>query len=99
MSDGLSMIIGQLGFGGAGGFLAGYVAKKIVKILAFFGGIAFLGLLYLHQKGIVMINYEKLTEMILSAFTAMQSNLLTFATNISFGGSFALGFVLGLKAG
>jgi len=102
MNDVLTTIASQLGLGGVGGFLVGYLVKKIAKILAFLAGLAFLGLLYLSNKGIVSVNYQKLTEMVssmLGSTTQANSMLTHVVANAPFGGSFVLGFALGIKAG
>jgi uncharacterized membrane protein (Fun14 family) len=91
--------LAQLSTGGVGGFLAGYVTKKIVKLAVFFLGLGFLSLLYLSQKEIVSINYGKLIDGISTALTEVPGFLSTTIALLPFTSSFAAGFTLGIWKG
>ena len=91
--------LGQLSTGGVGGFLAGYVIKKIVKLAVFFMGLGFLSLLYLSQNGIISINYGKLIDAISTSLTEVTGFLSTIITLLPFASSFAAGFTLGIWKG
>lgn len=91
--------LAQFSTGGVGGFLAGYVVKKIVKIAVFFMGLGFLSLLYLSQKDIISINYGKLIDAISTALTEVPGFLSTTIALIPLASSFAAGFILGIWKG
>jgi uncharacterized membrane protein (Fun14 family) len=88
-----------LSTGGVGGFLAGFVIKKIVKILLFFVGLGCLALLYLSQRGIISINYEELISAVLTSFTEVAGFLSATVTLLPFASSFTLGFAMGIWKG
>ncbi|MFQ6064173.1 MAG: FUN14 domain-containing protein [Candidatus Bathyarchaeia archaeon] len=91
--------VAQLSAGGVGGFLAGYAIKKIVKIILVFLGIGFLSLIYLSQKDIISINYEKLIDGISTALTEAPSFFSTTIALVPFTSSFAAGFTIGIWKG
>ena len=84
------------------GFVIGYAAKKIVKLLVILLGIFFVSLQYLAYQGYLTINYAKVQ----AAFELWAGKMFqtpeipAFVTSgIPFYGSFALGFFLGFKKG
>jgi uncharacterized membrane protein (Fun14 family) len=91
--------LAQLSAGGVGGFLTGYLIKKIVKIIVFFLGLGFVSLLFLSQRGIISIDYGKLIDAISTSFTEVTSFLSTTITLVPLASSFAAGFALGLWKG
>ena len=99
MSDLFTNVLFPLSTGGAGGFLIGYAAKKLVKILMFFLGLGALSLLYLAHTGVIDINSQKLAEATSSILAQAASFLSATITYLPFSGSFAAGFVLGIIKG
>ncbi|MFQ5758914.1 MAG: FUN14 domain-containing protein [Candidatus Bathyarchaeia archaeon] len=91
--------LAQLSTGGVGGFLAGYAIKKVVKIIVFFLGLGFLSLLFLSQRGIISIDYEKLIHAISTSLTDVTGFLSTTITFLPLASSFAAGFALGIWKG
>ena len=91
--------LAQLSSGGVSGFLTGYVVKKIVKVIVFFLGLGFVSLLFLSQRGIISINYEKLISAISGSLTTATGFLSTTITFVPLASSFAAGFALGLWKG
>ena len=53
----LPPVIYQLGIGGISGFIIGYAAKKLSKLILILFGIFVAFLLYLSSKGIISVNY------------------------------------------
>jgi uncharacterized membrane protein (Fun14 family) len=99
MSDLFTNVIFPLCTGGAGGFLIGYVTKKIVKILMIFLGLCSLFLLYLAHIGVIDINSDKLAQAA-SSLLARTSGLISAAiAYLPFSGSFLAGFALGIMKG
>ncbi|MFQ6085719.1 MAG: FUN14 domain-containing protein [Candidatus Bathyarchaeia archaeon] len=95
----LSPVVMQLGIGGIGGYVVGYAAKQIAKIIAVLLGLAFVGLQYLAYKGIIDIRYDRLIQQV-KELVGIQSTLSTFLfSNLPFTGGFVAGFALGFKAG
>ena len=91
--------LAQLSTGGVGGFLAGFVIKKIVKILLFFLGLGGLALLYLSQRGIISINYEELISAISTSLADFAGFLSATVTLLPFASSFGVGFAMGIWKG
>ena len=59
-ADSLSAAVTQLGFGTVAGFVVGYTAKKIVRLLIISLGLFYVALQSLAFQGLMMINYEKI---------------------------------------
>jgi len=101
MSEIVSPLAYQLGLGGIGGFIVGYVVKKISKIIAVIIGLFIIALLYLGTRGIISINYDKLWSALEGVGFAGQaaSWLIGLMSLLPFVGSFLVGFLLGFKLG
>ncbi|NWF87524.1 hypothetical protein HXY32_06940 [Candidatus Bathyarchaeota archaeon] len=102
MSDIISPIAYQLGIGGIGGFVVGYVIKKISKLILFLIGLFFILLLYLGTSGVISINYDKLFNALagLLSFAGQAASwLVGIISLLPFVGSFIVGFMLGFKLG
>jgi len=102
-SDPLYSLLLQLGAGSLIGFLAGYAAKKLAKLIAIGLGLLMLLLMALNYYGVVEVRWIKLIgvgEEALRWISANYSAVVRFAVeNMPFAGGFATGLVLGLKAG
>lgn len=95
----LSPVVVQLGIGGIGGYLVGFAAKQIAKIVAVLLGLVFVGLQYLAYTGIIDIHYDKLIQY-LNGLLGFQSTISTFLfSNLPFAGGFVTGFALGFRKG
>lgn len=102
MSEVVLPIVYQLGAGGIIGVVVGYAVKKMMKIVAVILGIFALALIYMEYKGIVNVNYEKLSELVEKAYggTGSVSQWLTpIVAHLPFAGTFFVGFAIGFKAG
>jgi|Deesub1362A_J573_1020465.scaffolds.fasta_scaffold00039_196 uncharacterized membrane protein (Fun14 family) len=102
LSSALAPISYQLGVGGIGGFLVGYALKKIGKLIAVLGGLVVLLVLYLGNKGIVIVNYDKLSGLVSSLLPILNEGpqfVSGLVSNLPFAGSFMAGFALGIKVG
>jgi uncharacterized membrane protein (Fun14 family) len=91
-----------LGIGGVGGFIIGFVIKKISKLIIILIGLFLVVLLYLSTQGAISINYGLLFEALQGAFGfagQAASWLAGLVSILPFAGSFAVGFLLGLKLG
>jgi uncharacterized membrane protein (Fun14 family) len=102
MSGIITPVVYQLGLGAAGGFLVGFALKKIAKLFIVLIGIFVIALLYLSTKGVISINYGALWKTIASLLGGAgqaASWLIGLISVIPFIGSFAVGFLLGLKIG
>jgi uncharacterized membrane protein (Fun14 family) len=92
----------QLGIGGIGGFIVGYAAKKISKLIVIVLGLFIAALLYLGIQGIISINYNALWTALANALGMAGSAFSWIVGVISllpFAGSFIVGFLLGFKLG
>ncbi|RJS69979.1 hypothetical protein CW693_01005 [Candidatus Bathyarchaeota archaeon] len=102
MSSVFPSVAYQLGIGGVGGFVLGYIIKKVSKLIAVLLGLFILFLLYLGVKGVISINYDALWKAIrdLLGFAGQAAGwLIGFVSLLPFMGSFIAGFLLGFKAG
>ena len=92
-------IIYQIVVGGIGGFLVGYVVKKVTKVFAIVLGIFVLSLIALAYVGAINVNYDKLTE-VLSKLTIPEQAaelLMPILANLPFVISFVVAFLVGLQ--
>jgi len=92
----------QLGIGGIGGFIVGYAAKKLSKLIVIVLGLFLVALLYLGVRGIISINYDALWNALANSLGMAESAFSWIVGVISllpFAGSFLVGFLLGFKLG
>jgi uncharacterized membrane protein (Fun14 family) len=92
----------QLGVGGVGGFIAGFIVKKISKLIALVVILFLAALMYLATQGIISINFTALFDAVEKALGLAGSGLSWLVGVISvlpFAGSFGIGFLLGFKLG
>ncbi len=87
----------DLGFGGAMGFLVGFTLKRIFKLVAFILGLYILSLIWLADNGVITVNWDALGRFASGFFTSFDSFARNAVRTVSFGGSFAVGFVAGMK--
>lgn len=99
--SGLSGI--KLGGGFFAGLVAGYVSKKVSKIIAILAGLFMLALHFLESRGIIAVDWSKLTAGIIdaggSAAAQAPSLLSTVVSTLGLGAAFSGGFLLGFKKG
>lgn len=94
MSESLTPIIYQLGTGGIGGFLLGFLIKKVLKIALMIGGFA-LVFFYFAFDNVIEVNYAQLSARVAEIATAASQFLSPLLSNISFSGSLILGVIAG----
>jgi uncharacterized membrane protein (Fun14 family) len=102
MSELLPSLAFQVGAGGVGGFIVGYVVKKISKLIAFVIGLFVIALIYLSTQGILNINYDALWNALSSGLGMAGSAfswLVSIISLLPFAGSLIAGFLLGFKLG
>ena len=102
MSEIITPVVYQLGLGAVGGFIVGFALKKIAKIFIVIIGLFILALLYLGINGVININYGSLWTTVANGLGLAGQAATWVAGVISllpFIGSFAVGFLLGLKIG
>ena len=102
MSEIITPIVYQLGIGAVGGFIAGFVIKKIAKLFLIVIGLFIAALLYLGVSGVININYGALWDTVangLGGAGQAASWIIGVISLLPFVGSFALGFILGFKLG
>ncbi len=102
MSELLPSLGFQIGAGGVGGFIVGYVVKKISKLVALVIGLFIIALIYLSTQGILNINYDALWNALsngLGMAGSAFSWLISVISLLPFVGSLVAGFLLGFKLG
>jgi uncharacterized membrane protein (Fun14 family) len=102
MSEILPSLGFQLGAGGIGGFIAGFIVKKISKLIALVVILFLAALMYLATQGIISINFTALFDAVEKGLGLAGSGLSWLVGVISvlpFAGSFGIGFLLGFKLG
>jgi uncharacterized membrane protein (Fun14 family) len=98
----LTGIAGTFGFSTLGGFVAGYAAKKVVKIIMIIVGLGFLGLGALSYFGVISVNWNRVqqwfvngTQWAYTQGTAIEHHLahsFGSAATMASGGGFLTGF-------
>ena len=102
MSEIIIPVVYQLGLGGVCDFIVGYALKKITKLFIVIIGLFVLTLLYLSVNDVININYDALWTTIanwLGLAGQAASWVVGIISVLPFIGSFAAGFLLGLKIG
>ncbi len=89
--------IKSLGFGGALGFLSGFAFKRVFKVLSFLVGLYVLSLIWLADLGVITVNWKALEVLASSLFSSLENFARTAVRVVSFSGSFAVGFLIGMK--
>jgi uncharacterized membrane protein (Fun14 family) len=95
----------QLGFeiGGAGaiGFLIGFAAKKVAKVIAIIIGIQLVIFKFLESRGILQVDWNRLSQGLVKAGETSQEKgqdwIMTFVSTAGVGAGFVGGFFLGFK--
>jgi len=96
----ITPLLTQLGVGGVAGLCVGYALIKLGRIIAFFLGIAFIGLQYLAYQGIISINYGPFIDWANGLFTqvsVLEGIFSIIVGNMPFAGAFLTGFYIGVK--
>ena len=102
MSEIITPIVYQLGIGAVGGFIAGFVIKKIAKLFLIVIGLFIAALLYLGVSGVININYGALWDTVangLGGAGQAASWLVGLISLLPFLGNFAAGFLVGFMIG
>jgi uncharacterized membrane protein (Fun14 family) len=94
MSEVLTPIVYQLGTGGIGGFLLGYLIKKVLKIALMIGGFA-LVFFYFAFAQVIEVNYAQLLARVGEIATIASQYLSPLLSNIPFSGSLIMGVLAG----
>jgi uncharacterized membrane protein (Fun14 family) len=87
----------QMGFGATLGFMVGFTLKRILKLMILVVGLYVLSLLWLADAGVLNVRWEGLAQLIGGLFSSTEGFARSAVRTLSFGGSFALGFALGMK--
>ncbi len=87
----------ELGFGASIGFLVGFTIKRAFKIIAFILGLYILSLLWLADNGVITVNWTQVEGFVSGFMGSFTSLARTAVQTLSFLGSFAVGFAVGLK--
>jgi len=95
--ESITPLLYSVGVGIIGGFLVGYIVKKILN-LAIILGVFTLGIFYLGQINVINLNFEEITASI-SSFENVIQTFTPLITSIPFVGSFFPGFLGGLRYG
>jgi uncharacterized membrane protein (Fun14 family) len=93
-------VTGAYGFGV--GFVAGFLLKKVAKVVLFLGLVALVGVYYLVTNGTIDLGWFKM-DMVMNALPQIQgavgSAVRWIMASLPFGVLGATGFILGLKVG
>jgi uncharacterized membrane protein (Fun14 family) len=92
-----------LGGGVSLGFIAGYLGKKVSKLIAVLIGAELLLFAWLESRGIITVDWERLTAGLISTgSTAAQEApgiISSLVSTLGIGAAFTGGFALGFKKG
>ena len=92
----------EIGSAGGIGAVTGFLAKKIAKVIALIIGAQLMLFKFLESRGILIVNWDKLSGSMTDAGDVMQEQQTWVETTIStigVGGGFAGGFLLGFRQG
>jgi len=98
MSEILTPIVSQLGTGAIGGFLLGYLIKKVLKIALMIGVFA-LVFFSLTFAQVIEVNYAQLLARVGEIATTASQYLSPLLSNIPFSGSLTMGVLAGFMLG
>lgn len=99
MGDVLTPTAYVLVIGGVGGFFIGYIVKKLLRFAITIGIIIF-SLMYMAYRDAININFEELGRTLWGfGETLKPLGLTALASSGPFIGSFAVGFLFGLRKG
>lgn len=94
MSEAISPIISQIGIGGIGGFLVGYLLKRILKFALIVGIFAFVLLYFVYNKAIDF-NYTELMARAEEIAVPVWSLISPLLSQIPAIGSLIVGVLIG----
>jgi uncharacterized membrane protein (Fun14 family) len=89
----------SLGISGIGGFLIGYAAKKILKIIVVFLGLYLISLLYLMHIEVIKIDFTNLFAVVNNFFGQTLSLISNIISYLPVTGGFFSGLILGIIKG
>jgi uncharacterized membrane protein (Fun14 family) len=89
----------SLGISGIGGFLVGYAAKKILKIIMVFLGLYLISLLYLTHIEVIKIDFANIFAVANNFFGQTLSLFSNIISYLPVAGSFFSGLILGIIKG
>lgn len=98
----------QLGFefgsGAVVGGVMGFAAKKVAKLIAVLVGIELALFKFLESRGILMVDWDRMTAGMLRVGDAAQAGtppswMMTILSTLSIGAGFTGGFLVGFKKG
>lgn len=99
LSESFAPILFQIAIGGIGGFLIGYVLKKVFKVALILAAIVF-SLMLLAYTNVIDVDYGGLSDMASDFVTAVDPALEFIApllANVPFIASLIIGFILGIR--
>jgi uncharacterized membrane protein (Fun14 family) len=98
LADAFAPILFQIAIGGIGGFLIGYVLKRVFKVALLLAAIVF-SLMLLAYTNIIDVDFGGLSDMASNFVTAIDPALTFIApllANVPFIASLIIGFILGI---
>ncbi|MCJ7478693.1 MAG: hypothetical protein MUP63_00755 [Candidatus Nanohaloarchaeota archaeon QJJ-7] len=98
-----SEVVMEMGSGAVLGFLSGYAAKIVTKIIAVVAGLSILFVKWMESQGIVSIDWSSVGSGMVDIGGQAASTAPSLADKIvstlGLGGGFAAGFYLGFRRG
>lgn len=94
MSEVINPIISQIGIGGIGGFLVGYLLKRVLKFAMIVGVFAFILLYFVYDKAIDL-NYTELMARAEQIVVPLWSFVSPLLSQIPALGSLIIGVLIG----
>jgi uncharacterized membrane protein (Fun14 family) len=94
----------DVGTGGILGGVTGFAAKKVAKVLALLVGLQLAAFKFLESRGILTVDWERLSAGLLSASDATVGSqppdfLVSLLSTLSVSSGFVAGFLAGFKLG
>lgn len=99
----ISSLVPTLGGGLSLGFIAGYLGKKVSKLIAALIGAELLLFKWLETRGIITVDWERLTAGLISTGSSAAQEapgiISSLISTLGLGAAFTGGFALGFKKG
>jgi len=103
VEDIIASLVPTVGGGVGFGFIAGYIGKKVSKLIAVLIGAELLLFKWLETRGIITVDWERLTAGLISTSSSAAQEapgmISSLVSTLGLGAAFTGGFAVGFKKG
>ncbi|MCX7989438.1 MAG: hypothetical protein N2648_02205 [Aquificaceae bacterium] len=87
----------DMGYAGFAGFVVGFAIRRVLNFFLLLLGLYLLSLMWLASKGIIEVHWAQLFVLFKGMFEGVGEFVQGLIRKLAFVGSFAVGFMIGLK--